>query len=175
MAEKTKENLDLGAEKVEKKSKVLLYVIIALVLVVLGMGAGMLYFMGVFGGKSGGGKSEAAHHEEPPAPPKIPLYVALDRDLLVNLPVGSEARLLQVGVTVLTYSPEVEAILKKHMPMLRNNLSLLLAAQDAAVVRKAEGKQALQAKILEEINKVVRQQAPDAAIEQIFFTNFILQ
>lgn len=177
MAEKGKDQLDLGKEKEDKSSKVLLYVVIALIVVVLGMGGVLLYVLGVFGNKPHGG--EAAEHEAAapaaPAPPREPIYVPLDRDLVVNLPAGGEARLMQVGITVLAFDPAVPDILKKHMPMLRNNVNVLLAGQDAAALKKAEGKQALQAKLLEEVNKVIQQTAPKSSAEQVFFTSFILQ
>lgn len=176
MAEKGKDNLDLGKEKEVKPSKLMLYVVIALILVVLGMTGVLLYVMGVFGGKPHGvGEAAAEKHSEAPAPPKVPIYITLDKDLLVNLPAGGEARLMQVGLAILTYSPEVEAALKKHTPMLRNNINLLLAAQDAAVLKTPEGKQALQARVLEEVNKVIKLQLPNDSAEQVFFTSFVLQ
>ncbi|BBL71508.1 flagellar basal body-associated FliL family protein [Methylogaea oryzae] len=174
MAEADKGDLDLGKGKEDKPSKVLLYVVIALIVIVLGMGGVLLYVTGVIKLGSGGESEEHAEAEAPP-PPREPLYLPLDRDMVVNLPPGSEARLLQVGVTVLAYDPRVADVLKKHMPMLRNNLGVLLAGQNPAELKKTEGKQALQAKVLEEVNKVIQQQLPDAAAEQVFFTSFILQ
>lgn len=175
MAETDKGDLDLGKEKEEKPSRVLLYVVIALIVVVLGMGGVLLYVTGVIKLDYSGGGAEAEPEAEAPAPPREALYLPLDRDLIVNLPPGGEARLLQVGITVLAYDPLIADVLKKHMPMLRNNISVLLASQDPAALKKAEGKQALQALVLEEVNKVVQQQSTAAAAEQVFFTSFILQ
>lgn len=176
MAETDKGDLDLGKEKEDKQSKVLLYVVIALIVVVLGMGGVLLYVTGVFKlDFAGEAEAEPAAEAEAPAPPREPLYLPLDKDLVVNLPPGGEARLLQVGITVLAYDPPVADVLKKHIPMLRNNISVLLASQDPALLKKAEGKQALQALVLEEVNKVIQQQSTATAAEQVFFTSFILQ
>ncbi|TAN49213.1 MAG: flagellar basal body-associated FliL family protein [Methylococcaceae bacterium] len=176
MAEQSKENLDLGKEKEKKPLNIMLVVVIVLIVLVLGMGGALLYMLGVFGGKPHVATQEAAHAEAPPPPPpKIPTYVALDKDLIVNLPAGGEARLFQIGISILVYDPQVEAAIKKHMPMLRNNINLLLAGQDAVTLKKPEGKLALQTQILAEINKVVKTQLPEAAAEQVFFTSFILQ
>lgn len=179
MAEKGKDNLDLGKEKDAKSSKGMLIVVIVLVLVVLGMSGALLYVMGVFDGKvhGVGAPPPAAHHEEAPPPPKIPVYIPIEKDLVVNFPPGGGARLMQIGLTILVYEPAVEAVLRKHTPMLRNNLNLLLAAQDTAQLRTLEGKKALQASILEEVNKVVKRNIPRTKVwaEQVYFTSFVLQ
>lgn len=177
MAQQNKDNLDLGKEKAGGSPRILLYVVITLIVVVLGMGGALLYVMGVFGGKphAASKTAPATHEKAAEAAPKVPIYISLDKDLVVNLPANSEARLMQVGVVVLAYDPGVQEVLKKHMPMLRNNINLLLAGQDSAVLMKQEGKQALQAQVLAEVNKIIQMQMPGVTAEQIFFTNFILQ
>lgn len=158
-----------------KSSKLLLILVIVLFVLVLGLGGVVLYVLGLIPGF----KPKAEHAEpaavEAPAAPKVPLFAPLDPSFVVNLPPGGEARLMQIGMTVLTFDPAVVDALKKHAPMLRNNLNMLLSGQETAKLRTLEGKQALQARILEEVRKVVQVQVPKGTVEQVFFTAYVLQ
>ena len=160
-----------------KSSKLMLILVIILFVLVLGLGGVVLYVLGIIPGYKP--KAEAEHSEEPAveehAAPKIPLFAPLDPAFVVNLPPGGEARLMQISLTALTYDPAVVEALKKHAPMLRNNLNLLFSGQDAAKLRTVEGKQNLQAKILEEVRKVAQVQVPKGTVDEVFFTGYVLQ
>lgn len=166
-----------GKETQPKSSKLLLILVIVLFVLVLGLGGVVLYALGIIPGYKP--TSEAEHVEEPAveeqAAPEVALFVPLDPPFVVNLPPGGEARLMQIGLTVLTFDPAVGEALKKHAPMLRNNLNLLFGGQEAAKLRTLDGKQDLQAKILEEVRKVAQMQVPKGTVEQVFFTGYVLQ
>jgi flagellar FliL protein len=177
MAEQ-KDKPEEGEETQPKSSKRKLLLVIALFVLILGSGGVALYMLGLIPGYKPGAAEEHDQEmaaEEQPAAPIIPLFAPLDPPFVVNLPPGDEVRLMQIGLTVLTYDPAVVEALKKHAPMLRNNLNLLFSAQTSAKLRTLEGKQELQTQILEEVRKVALMQIPTGSVEQVFFTGFVLQ
>jgi flagellar FliL protein len=170
------EKADSGTEEGHKSSKrMLILVIVLFVLVVNGVVLYALGFIPAYKLQDAAIEEKTSEHAEEPAAPKVPLFVPLAPPFIVNLPPGSDARLIQAGLTVLTFDPAVVEALKKHSPMLRNNLNLLLSEQESAKLRTLEGKQALQAMILEEVGKVARMQVPEGSVEQVFFTSYVLQ
>jgi flagellar protein FliL len=177
MAEQ-KDKLAEDKETQPEPSKRKPLLVIVLFVLVLGSSGVALYMLGLIPGYKPGaaeGHDQEPAAEEQQAARKIPLFAPLDPPFIVNLPPGDEARLMQIGLTVLTFDPAVVEALKKHAPMLRNNLNLLFSAQTSAKLRTLEGKQELQAQILEEVRKVALMQVPTGSVEQIFFTGFVLQ
>ena len=61
------------------------------------------------------------------------------------------------------------------MPMIRNNLLLLLSSQDPKELNDRTGKDQLRKAILREIQKVLKNQVGAAGIEKVFFTSFVMQ
>ena len=188
MAEKDK--LDLGEEKAPPNNKKMLFVIIGAVSVLLIVVLAALYFLGVFSSKEEDGESQAedSHHASESHGKKkkksgkkqkeesAVVYAALDPPFIVNFKNNPEARLLQIGISFATSNTEVAGTIKKHIPMIKNNLLLLLASQDPAVLKTSEGKEALRAKIQETVNAVVEEQTGhEEGVETVFFTSFITQ
>ena len=170
MAEK---ELDLGEEK--KSSKKLIYIGAGLISLLLVVGA-TLYFAGFFAndGSSNPEEQEIAESDEETVE-SVTIYHPLEPDFIINFPKGQSAKLFQVGITVLAKSEVAVEALKQHSPMIRNNLLMLLNGQEPETLRKREGKEALQASVLEEIKKIVDKQADGKEIEEVFFTGFVMQ
>lgn len=104
------------------------------------------------------------------------IYEDLEPSFSVNFPPNPEARVLQVNLSVAGRDPVAIEAVKKHLPMIRNNLLLLMSAADPAALKTLEGKEELRAQILDEINAIVRKQARIVdGIEEIYFTGFIMQ
>jgi flagellar FliL protein len=122
----------------------------------------------------------AAHVDEATAqaaaPLAEPIYVALDPPFVVNFKVGSQVRFLQVAAQALTRDPAAAELVKRHAPMVRNGMLLLLAGQTYDSVATRDGKEALRRQALEEVRAVVKAQGGDgAAIEDLYFTSFVMQ
>ncbi len=76
----------------------------------------------------------------------------------------------------MTREEEVFDLVREHTPMIRNNLMLLLAAQDFDGLRTVEGKESVRQLIFDEIQKILKEQQEDTAgIEQVYYTNFVMQ
>ena len=70
---------------------------------------------------------------------------------------------------------EVAEELDTHKPLIRNNLTLLFGEQKSADLRSPEGKQQLQDKVKESIQQVIHKYGSGGEVENIFFTNFVMQ
>ncbi len=164
-------------EATEKKSYKKLIFIILLVQLLL-IGAGAAYYFLVYKsdspsqqekGSSAGEKNGEKEAVEQDA------YYALEDPFIVNFPSGSSARIIKVAVTVLVQGEANVEILKKHEPMIRNNLLMVISSIGADRVKTLEGKQELQAKMLSEIGKVMEKMAGKNAAKDVYFTEFVMQ
>jgi flagellar FliL protein len=76
----------------------------------------------------------------------------------------------------MTREPAVAELVKRHDPMVRNALLLLLAGQSYESLATREGKEALRRRALEEVRTVVKAQGGDGAkLEDLYFTSFVMQ
>ena len=147
------------------KSKKLLFIIIAVVL--LGAGAGAFFFLK-------GGDAKADTKKEAVILP--PIYVNLDPPFVVNFEAEAAVRFLQVTVSVMTREPHVEEILKKNDPRIRNDLLMLLGNQKYETISTREGKEKLQADSLEAVRAVVKSAGGEPGkIEALYVTAFVMQ
>ena len=160
-AEETKQE----AEK--PKSKMLLIIIIAVLSVLLVGGGVTAFFM------LSGSKDKTAQNEAPKATPAI--YFDFKPPFIVNYQVKGRQRFVQISISVLTRKSSVVDVLKKQMPLLRNNLLMTLSSQDFESLRTPEGKEALRQAMLDQIQKVVSQSTGEPGVEQVLFTNFVMQ
>jgi flagellar FliL protein len=166
------DKLDLGEEK-KSSSKSIVFIVLGAVLGTLVAVFAALYFLGIFPPQQ---KAASAGGLDDEALALPMLYYAMDPAFVVNFKSNPDARLLQIGLSVASKNQAVIDAVKKHSPMIRNNVLLLLSGQEPATLKTAEGKEALRAKLLEEIRAVVAKQTGyNGGIEEIFFTGFIMQ
>ena len=164
------EELDLGEEK-PGKSK--LIIIIALVAVLLVGGGVAAYFL-LFSGdeeQAEGVDGDAATEETSSAEP--PQYLDLDPPFVVTL--TGKPSLLQVGVSVRFSNGALAEFLTHNDPMIRHNLLNLLSSVDAKALSARSEKEALQKKMLAELNRVLSELNAPGQVDDIFFTSFVTQ
>ena len=184
-----------GEEKSKKKKPWLMIGVIALSSIV-GLSAiigGTVYFMGrgtpkapAASAKAKDAKSAEADAEsadsadaegdgeksDKPAPAN---YVSLDPPFVVNFEGNSAARFLQINVEVMSRKVEYAEHIKKHMPVIRNNLVLLFGSQTYDKVSTLKGKEELREKALAEVQKILEEETGDAGVEALYFTSFVMQ
>lgn len=167
------------AEAPKKKGGAALGLILAVVLSV-GASAGVSWFL-VHGAVSelkaqAAGEGAGAEGEAKPEVPTEPAnYIALDPAFVVNLEDEQSARFLQVQIEVMTRDPHAVEQVTRHAPRIRSALLLLLGQQKAAVLQTREGKEALQAQVLAEIQNILKAETGESAIEAVYFTSFVIQ
>lgn len=150
------------------KKKLIIFALAGLVLLGGAGGAGW-YFLS---GDSAADQTAAADAEQGP---KEAIYHALSPSFVVNFQDKSKHRFLKLDLQVMARDDNAIDAVKQHEPMIRNNLLLLFGAQKADELRTREGKEKLRNEVLAELQNVVAQEEPDANVEQVFFTSFVMQ
>ncbi len=116
---------------------------------------------------------------EPPveqvAAPKPVIYVKLD-PFTVNLQGDlCGQRLLYVGLSLQVADAETESHLLEHMPQLRSRMLMLLSGQSSQTVATQQGKEQLKAEILELFDPPRDDGQPELQVDDVLFTEFIVQ
>ena len=186
------DELELDTAKPSGGGKAKWIVIIAVVMLLTTSAViGALYFMGGF---SSGEKDKADKHDTKEAEQKElvvkpAFYLDLQPAFVVNFEDQTHAAYLQVEMQIMARDKDILDIVSKHMPVIRNNILLILSAQKYEVVKTRKGKEDLQTTLLEAIQKVISEanpghgadkekngkQAAPHNIEQVYFTSFIMQ
>jgi flagellar FliL protein len=119
------------------------------------------------------GTSSSAGHGEGGAPAAA-IYFAIDPPLVINFEDGSAVRFLQISMSVLAHDQKVIESVTANVPMIRNNLLLLMSNRDYKTLMSREGKEALRVEALAEVRAVQKKTGgPD--IDDLLFTTFVVQ
>ncbi|MGR8929460.1 MAG: flagellar basal body-associated FliL family protein [Gammaproteobacteria bacterium] len=167
----------------EKKStkKILLLVLVPLIF--LGGGAAGYYFFFVKpadaqldeGTKGQRSPDKGSESQDKPNEADSETYYNLEAPLIVNFPPGSSARIVKISISVLLTDQVSVEMLKKHEPMIRNNLLMVISSMGADQMKTFEGKQALRTMMLTEIGKVMEKMSGKNTVKDVFFTEFVMQ
>jgi flagellar protein FliL len=115
----------------------------------------------------------AAKGEEA-SPGKAAIYFAIDPPLVVNFEDGSVVRFLQISMEVMAHDQVAIDAVQKNIPLIRNNLLLLMSNRNYQSMMSREGKDKLRAEALAEIRAVQKKTgSPD--IDDLLFTSFVVQ
>lgn len=166
----SKEELDLDVQQGGGgKKNLILYIVIGVLILALG-GLGAMFLL------KGGDKAEGEAGTEHAAADtvKVAHYLALDK-LIVNFGQGSPVRFMQVDLQLMSYDPEALKALTVHMPVVRNDILLLLGSQRYESVSTAEGKEALRVAVLEKVQQILDLHEKDKKVEAVYFTEFVMQ
>jgi len=193
MAEEELE-LDVNQPKSSKMMMILVVVLIVLVLAVGGVGAWL------FLGKDDSASSHSVEKTEPELGPLK--YLTMVPEFIVNFGPGSKVRYLQVDLQISSRDEAALATVGTYRPVIRNDILVVLSGVSFAELNNRSGKEALQQKLLNAINKVVvstSHAAPhdkkkdgkdnshdehssssedenvEGPIENVYFTSFIMQ
>ncbi|MTI50208.1 MAG: flagellar basal body-associated protein FliL [Alcanivorax sp.] len=118
--------------------------------------------------------NEAEKVEQVEAPRPV-LYVKLE-PFTVNLQ-GELCgqRLLYVGLSLQVADTETESYLLEHMPQLRSRMLMLLSGQSSQTVATQQGKEQLKTEILELFAQPRDNGQPELQVDDVLFTEFIVQ
>lgn len=103
------------------------------------------------------------------------IYYPLKPPIIVNFQSRGRQRFLQAEVTLMMRDESVVQAIEVHMPLIRNSLVLLFSGQVYEELQTAEGKELLREEALEEIQRLLEQEIGQPGIEQVLFTNFVMQ
>jgi len=125
-----------------------------------------LLILSSFTQAAGGGSS---------APVEGPGYLPLKPAFVVNIRDGKRSRFLQVEMQLkLSDLTQSEKILH-HDSIIRHTMLMLLSGQEALDLYSTTGKERLRIKALEEIRTALKKEFKELPIDDLYFTNFIIQ
>jgi len=177
-------DLDSGEEEAPKSSKKMLIIIISgVVLLIIVAVFGTLFLTGTFDEKSEQpeisqnteGDDVAEPEDDNPEDLAELSYWPLEPPFVLNFEGKSKARYMQVGLEVSVSNEKAFASVKKHMPVIRNEIVLLLSGQKYEEMVTPDGKEQLRAELIETINNILKQHKVKDGIDNIYFTSFVMQ
>ncbi|WP_110665415.1 flagellar basal body-associated protein FliL [Salinicola halophilus] len=118
--------------------------------------------------------AETAAAEEEPAEPPVPIFVTVS-PFTVNLQSDYSDRLLYVGVSLRVNDQQTSDFLTQHMPEVRSRLLMLLSGKRAEDLVSPEGKVELKREILALFDEPITSPQPTLAIDDVLFSDFIVQ
>jgi flagellar FliL protein len=105
---------------------------------------------------------------------KSAFYYAFDPPMVVNFEDGSVVRFLQISMEVMAHDQKSIDSVQKNMPLIRNNLLLLMSNRDYQSLMSREGKDKLREEALAEIRAVQKKQG-GGDVDDLLFTSFVVQ
>jgi flagellar protein FliL len=120
-----------------------------------------------------GGAERLADRGAEPSPPAV--YLAIDPALVVNFQGEGRVRYVQVGVVVSSTEQRAMDAVERHMPVIRNNLIMLLSDKTYEELNSSEGKEQARRQVLETIQQVLLDRTGEGGVEAVYFTSFVMQ
>jgi flagellar protein FliL len=115
-----------------------------------------------------------AHGEEGAGGKGASVYFAIDPPLVVNFEDGSAVRFLQITMEVMAHDPKAIESVQKNIPLIRNNLLLVMSNRNSQSLMSREGKEKLREEALAELRAVQKKQG-GADVDDLLFTSFVVQ
>ena len=150
------------------KIKLIILIVVALLLAI-GMSVGATWFF-MHNAQSKPAAAETAVVGKQPAifEPMAPAFVA-------NYNQNGRQRYMQVSITMQGRDQAELEALKVHMPVIRNNLVMLFSGQDFTALATPIGQEMLRQRATASVQEVAQKELGKVVIEQLLFTNFVLQ
>tara|TARA_R110002095_G_scaffold8809_4_gene14308 strand:+ start:393 stop:953 length:561 start_codon:yes stop_codon:yes gene_type:complete len=101
-------------------------------------------------------------------------YYSLSPSFLVNFQ-NEQIKVLKVDMTLMATDDKVIDAVTLHNPVIRNNILMMLSNQNPETLKTAEGKLALQVAVKKEVNKVLLDKKITPKVEEVFFTDLVMQ
>ena len=118
-------------------------------------------------------KAQAAAHEgDSAAKPEV--YFAIDPPLVVNFEDGAAVRFLQITMEAMSKDQKAIDSVTKNVPLIRNNLLLIMSNRDYQGLMSREGKEKLRQEALAEVRAVAKKEGAPP-IDDLLFTSFVVQ
>jgi len=166
---KTEGNVDDAGEGKSKKKLVIIVAIVAVIAIAASIGV-TLFLLG--DDESSEVVEEVVEEVEEPLAPAV--YSNINPPFLVTFNVDGRQRYMQVSMTVSSRDASSLDALEHHMPFIRSKVISAYSGLDFAAIQTEEGKEALRVQTVSVINEVLEGEGA-SGIENVFFTNFVLQ
>ncbi|KZZ45858.1 flagellar basal body-associated protein FliL [Thalassolituus sp. HI0120] len=102
-------------------------------------------------------------------------YIHLEPAFVVNYGSTGRMKYLRTEISLKVSSAAAAAAVSQHKPYIRNNLVLLLSAQEAETMNSAKGRESLRLVCLDEVRAVMNQLEEVPSVDDLYFNNFVVQ
>ena len=191
------EATEVSEEEPKKKKPILLIIggVVGLIVLIVGIVLGTLFFTGYFnpkppvdpeaaaeadghggghGDKKGDGKPSKKAKDSPELTRFEYTYMQIEREFLVN--VSGSKKVMSVQIAVMThYDERVFENVKKHDFAIRSAVMDVMRMTTDADLVKPDFRKELAVKIRDAINTLLEKYEDFGGIEEIHFTNFVVQ
>ncbi|UTW48266.1 flagellar basal body-associated FliL family protein [Bacterioplanoides sp. SCSIO 12839] len=116
-----------------------------------------------------------AEGEEAAAPVSSARYIHLEPAFVVNYGSSGRMKYLRTEVSLKVSSGEAAAMVTQHKPYIRNNLVLLMSAQEPETMNSSKGRESLRKVCLDEVRAVMTQLEGMPSVDDLYFSNFVVQ
>ncbi|MEO8466683.1 MAG: flagellar basal body-associated FliL family protein [Gammaproteobacteria bacterium] len=116
--------------------------------------------------------AEKPEKKEPVEPAK---YVGLDPPFVVSFDEQDGTRYVQLQLQAMARSEKTIEEIKKHAPALRNSILFLLNGYKLEELTTLAGKERLRSELTTKANEVLAKNGSEGEIEELYFTNFVIQ
>ncbi len=113
-------------------------------------------------------------HGEHGEPEKAAIYYAIDPPLVVNFEDSAAVRFLQITVELMARDQKAIDGVQKNVPLIRNNLLLLISNRDYKTLMSREGKEKLRQEALAEVRNISKKEGAPP-VDDLLFTSFVVQ
>jgi flagellar protein FliL len=120
-------------------------------------------------------KPAADEHKAEGSSGKPAQYFSFDPPLVVNFDDTQAVRFLQLQIDVMARDEKVIEAVKANSPAIRNNLLMLMNNRDYKTLMTREGKEALRAECLKEVQKILKKETGSPGVEDLYFSSFVVQ
>ncbi|WP_044870385.1 flagellar basal body-associated protein FliL [Pseudomonas sp. LFM046] len=156
----------------KSKLKLIILVVVALLLAI-SLSVGATWFFLSRGDKSAEPAKEEGATAASARQPAI--YQDLAPAFVVNFSQNGRQRYMQVSVSLMARDQAQLDALKVHMPVLRNKLVMLFSGQNFDTLITPVGKEMLRQQATATVQELAKQETGAVTVEQVLFTNFVLQ
>jgi flagellar FliL protein len=151
------------------KLKLILLIVLALLLVV-GVSIGATWYVMHSTKSKPDATADVVSNVKPAA-----IYESMAPAFVANFNQSGRQRYMQVSITLLARNQADLDALKVHMPVIRNNLVMLFSAQSFDALATPIGQEMLRQKATASVQEVAQKEVGKVVVEQLLFTNFVLQ
>ncbi len=103
------------------------------------------------------------------------IYYQLKPKIIVNFNARGRQRYIQADITFLVREQDVVDAIELHMPMIRNTINMIMSGQTYQEVQTAEGKEYMRQQCLLALRENLEVEIGKPGIEQVLFTNLVMQ
>ncbi len=102
-------------------------------------------------------------------------YIHLTPAFVVNYGNTGRMRYLRTEVALKVTGASAASAVSSHRPYIRNNLVMLLTAQDSDNVNSSTGRETLRKAALDEVRALMTELEGEPYVDDLYFENFVVQ